>query len=137
MLTIELDRCDGCGDCVEVCPAEAIQLVEGKAQIDPDLCIECEVCVKACPKGAIKVARPVAVREEPAAAMEERPRPSGLAALAGAALSFVGRRVLPRAAGALVNALDRRISRGAAGSPAQPPSSGARGQRRRRRRRGR
>ena len=110
MLTIELDRCDGCGACVEVCPERAIQLVGGLAQINSELCTECEVCVPACPAGAIRVARPVVVREEPAVAMAERPRLSALATLAGAALSFIGSQLLPRAADAIVGALDRRLS---------------------------
>ena len=110
MLTIELDRCDGCGACVEVCPEGAISLVDGMARIDSGSCTECEACVQACPSGAIKVARPIAVREEPAAAVAGRPRPGALATLAGAALSFIGSQLLPRAADAIVGALDRRLS---------------------------
>jgi len=141
VLTIEVDRCDGCGACVEVCPEGAISLIGGVARIDSSSCIECEACVQACPNGAIKVARPVAVREEPAVAMAARPQPSAMAALAGAALSFVGRHVLPRAADALVRALDRRLS----GQPTsesqdetispEPRAEGQRGEGRRRRRR--
>lgn len=137
MLTIELDRCDGCGDCVEVCPEGAIRLVGGLAQINSELCTECEVCVPACPTGAIKVARPIAVREEPAAAVAERPRPSALATLAGATLSFIGSQLLPRAADAIVNALDRRLSeQPASESREATPTTGKRGGRRRRRRGG-
>ena len=136
MLTIELDRCDGCGACVEVCPEGAISLVNGVARIDSGSCTECEACVQACPNGAIQVARPVAVREETAAAVAERPRPSALATLVGATLSFIGSQLLPRAADAIVNALDRRSggepvaeSREAAPTEAKPDG-------RRRRRRG-
>ena len=110
MLTIELDRCDGCGACVEVCPEGAISLVSGLARIDLDSCTECEACVQACPTGAIKVARPVAVREEPAGVMTEERRPGTLATLVGATLSFIGSQLLPRAADAIVGALDRRLS---------------------------
>jgi len=130
MLTIELDRCDGCGACVEVCPERAIQLVGGLAQINSELCTECEVCVPACPAGAIRVARPVVVREEPVVAMAQRPRLSALATLAGAALSFIGSQLLPRAADAIVGALDRRLSgkpapesRDAASSEGKPGGS--------------
>ena len=138
MLTIELDRCDGCGDCVEVCPEGAIQLVGGLAQIDSKLCTECEVCVQACPTGAIRVARPVAVREEPAAAMVQRPRPSALATLAGATLSFIGSQLLPRAADAIIGTLDRRLSdKPADESREATPTTGKRGGRRQRRRGGR
>ncbi len=137
MLTIELDRCDGCGDCVEVCPEGAIQLVGGLAQINSELCTECEVCVQACPAGAIKVARPIAVREEPVAAVAERPRPGTLATLAGAALSFIGSQLLPRAADAIAGALDRRLSeQPAAESGEALPTTGKQGGRRHRRRGG-
>ena len=138
MLTIEVDRCDGCGDCVEVCPEGAIQLVGGLAQIDSKLCTECETCVQACPTGAIKVARPIAIREEPAVAMAESPRPGALATLAGVALSFIGSQLLPRAADAIVGALDRRLSgKPAAESREVTPTAEKRGGRRHRRRGGR
>jgi len=133
-----LDRCDGCGDCVEVCPEGAIQLVGGLAQINSELCTECEACVQACPSGAIKVARPIAVREEPVAAVAERPRPSALGTLAGAALTFIGSQTLPRAANAIVGALDRWLSgKLAAESRRVAPSEGKPSGRRHRRRGGR
>jgi len=138
MLTIELDRCDGCGDCVEVCPEGAIQLVGGLAQINSELCTECEVCVQACPTGAIKVARPIAVREEPAAAVAERLRPSTLVTLVGATISFIGSQLLPRAADAIVNALDRRLSKKPVDESREAaPTTEKRGGRRQRRRGGR
>ena len=138
MLTIELDRCDGCGACVEVCPEGAISLVDGVARIDSGSCTECEACVQACPTGAIKVARPIAVREEPAAAVAERPRPSTLATLAGATLSFIGSQLLPRAADAIVNALDRGLSEKPADESREAaPTTEKRGGRRQRRRGGR
>ena len=138
MLTIEVDRCDGCGACVKVCPEGAIQLVGGLAQISSKLCTECEACVQACPSGAIRVARPVAVREEPTATIAERPRPSTLATLVGATLSFIGSQILPRAADAIVGALDRRLSeKPTAESRTVVPSEGRPGGRRHRRRGGR
>jgi len=116
MLTIELDRCDGCGVCVEVCPEGAISLVDGVARIDSASCTECEVCVQACPSGA---------------------RPSALATLAGATLSFIGSQLLPRAADAIVNALDRRLSeKPAAESGEATPTTGKSGGRRHRKRGG-
>ncbi|GEM_PF-912136 len=47
------DKCDGCGDCVEACPVEAIRLKDGKAVIDAEGCIDCGECVNECPKEAI------------------------------------------------------------------------------------
>ena len=138
MLTIELDRCDGCGACVEVCPEGAISLVDGAARIDSGSCTECEACVQACPTGAIRVARPIAVREEPAVAVTERPRPSTLVTVVGATISFIGSQLLPRAADAIVNALDRRLSKKPADESREAtPTTEKRGGRRQRRRGGR
>jgi Fe-S-cluster-containing hydrogenase component 2 len=38
------ERCNGCGACAEICPVEAIQIVDGKARVDAESCIECGVC---------------------------------------------------------------------------------------------
>jgi heterodisulfide reductase subunit A len=47
------ERCDGCGVCIEQCPAEIIQIVSNKAVIDPISCDGCGICVPSCPKEAI------------------------------------------------------------------------------------
>ncbi|MGE5620677.1 MAG: 4Fe-4S binding protein [Sphingomonadaceae bacterium] len=50
---IDSDECDGCGLCVDVCPALALRVVQGKVRLlhtDCDYCGECEA---ACPTGAI------------------------------------------------------------------------------------
>ncbi|NVM05079.1 MAG: 4Fe-4S binding protein [Candidatus Helarchaeota archaeon] len=53
------DHCTGCGQCIVVCPVQAIKLVENKAQIDKDLCVECSICYRnaGCPGKAIKSKR--------------------------------------------------------------------------------
>ena len=48
------DRCIGCGDCLIICPAGAINLAEGKAQIKNG-CICCGACVLDCAQQAIEV----------------------------------------------------------------------------------
>jgi heterodisulfide reductase subunit A len=47
------DLCNGCGDCVSICPANAIIIHEGKARIEPFQCIGCGACIPVCPKEAI------------------------------------------------------------------------------------
>jgi NAD-dependent dihydropyrimidine dehydrogenase PreA subunit len=50
---VDLETCTGCGDCVDVCPVEAIRMENAKAVIDPETCIDCGVCVDECPVNAI------------------------------------------------------------------------------------
>ncbi len=52
---IDSKKCDGCEDCMEVCPPEAITIVDEKAQINEVLCEECGVCVPECSKEAISL----------------------------------------------------------------------------------
>jgi len=50
---VDVQKCTGCGDCVEACPLEAISLKDDKAVIDEDNCTECGLCVDECPNDAI------------------------------------------------------------------------------------
>lgn len=57
------NACQGClsHQCTEVCPKDAIHIVNGKSVIDPDKCIKCGRCMDACPYHAItKMERPCA-----------------------------------------------------------------------------
>lgn len=47
--------CIGMGDCVRVCPQDAICLENGIAHIDTRKCIGCGLCAKACPRHLITV----------------------------------------------------------------------------------
>lgn len=47
------DLCNGCGDCVPICPVNAITMQEGKAKIDPFQCTGCSACIPVCPQEAI------------------------------------------------------------------------------------
>ena len=51
---VESKLCVGCGDCIAVCPVDAIQIIDGKAVIDSDACIDCEICIKSCTYDAIR-----------------------------------------------------------------------------------
>ncbi len=51
---INLERCTGCGQCVQHCPTQAVELIERKAVIvRPSNCTYCDACEQACPTGAI------------------------------------------------------------------------------------
>ena len=57
------DMCQGClaHPCMEVCPKDAISLVQGKSVIDQNKCIKCGKCADECPYGAIlRIERPCA-----------------------------------------------------------------------------
>lgn len=46
------NRCKVCYTCVRECPAKAIRIFNGQADILPDRCITCGNCVKVCSQGA-------------------------------------------------------------------------------------
>lgn len=54
-LSIETEKCIGCGQCVTVCPHRVLSLVDKKAVItDSGGCMECGACETNCPVDAIK-----------------------------------------------------------------------------------
>ena len=53
---IDKDKCTGCGECVDACPAQVLELVDGKSDaVNIDECLGCETCVETCPEAAIEV----------------------------------------------------------------------------------
>ncbi len=53
--------CLGYGDCMNVCPRDAIIITEnGVAWINPSKCIGCGICVRTCPGGIIHLVRDTA-----------------------------------------------------------------------------
>mgnify|MGYP006273893161 FL=1 len=53
------EKCVGCGDCVESCPADTIDLIDSKAVVDLDNCIRCFCCQELCSYNAVKIKRPL------------------------------------------------------------------------------
>jgi Na+-translocating ferredoxin:NAD+ oxidoreductase subunit B len=62
--SVEPESCVLCGECVEICPMDAISLGDDCAVIDLDRCIGCGVCVTVCAGEAMALA-PRPERKEP------------------------------------------------------------------------
>ncbi|NOZ27709.1 MAG: 4Fe-4S dicluster domain-containing protein [Chloroflexi bacterium] len=62
MYRVDEELCLGCAVCVQACPQQAIQLVDGRAHIVSERCTDCGVCAEACPQGAIRQVAPEPVR---------------------------------------------------------------------------
>ena len=53
---IDKDKCTGCEECIDACPAQVLELVDDKSDaVNLDECLGCETCVEVCPEGAIEV----------------------------------------------------------------------------------
>jgi len=150
MIRVDLERCTGCGICVDSCHTKAIQIVDAHAAIDDGLCDHCEACIRACPEGALSSMSVVvpASRAQPPLLPALVPlrdtaaiRPSNttwqrrVLPILGAAISFAVREIVPRVVDALVSApVASKYNLGAPRSIARGIPEG--GQRLRRRRRG-
>lgn len=56
IITIDEERCTGCGQCIPNCPEGALQVIDGKARIVNDLfCDGLGACIGHCPEGAISI----------------------------------------------------------------------------------
>ncbi len=50
---IDPEKCEGCGQCMELCHYEAIEKTDETYRVDPMACEGCKVCVHFCPVQAI------------------------------------------------------------------------------------
>lgn len=53
-MKIDLDLCDGCGLCVEVCPFNGIAVEDNRAAFTEN-CRACPICEERCPTGAVQI----------------------------------------------------------------------------------
>ncbi len=59
--TIDWSKCNGCGRCAELCPTDAVSVLDGRAHlVRPEACTFCPTCETYCPTEAI--GRPFSVR---------------------------------------------------------------------------
>ncbi len=54
-LKVDAEKCFGCTHCMQICPTEAIRIVNGIAVIDDERCVDCGNCLRACPVDAFYV----------------------------------------------------------------------------------
>ena len=47
--------CQGCVNCIRVCPTEAIRIVDGEISILEELCIDCGECLRSCHRQALGI----------------------------------------------------------------------------------
>lgn len=52
---VNQETCNGCGDCTQSCPLDAITIENEKAHVDPDVCSDCGACVDVCPTQSISL----------------------------------------------------------------------------------
>lgn len=56
IITIDAEKCNGCGQCVSGCPEGALQIIDDKAMLVSDLfCDGLGACIGNCPQGAIRI----------------------------------------------------------------------------------
>jgi NAD-dependent dihydropyrimidine dehydrogenase PreA subunit len=54
--SIDLEKCNGCGICADVCPMNVISMEEGKPTISyPEDCMTCYNCEAECPNHCVYV----------------------------------------------------------------------------------
>jgi len=55
-IIINTEKCDGCEECINICPSNVLVLVDGKSTAEkPEDCAGCMSCVEACPNECIVI----------------------------------------------------------------------------------
>ncbi len=52
---VDRSICAAHGECIEVCPSDAIKIENNVAVVEDDLCADCGVCEDVCPTEAITI----------------------------------------------------------------------------------
>ena len=68
---IDGETCTGCGECIEVCPMDAIEDNDGISVVSAGRCIGCGLCVARCPVEAITMGEREAAVQEPLPTMDD------------------------------------------------------------------
>ncbi len=57
-IIVDLEKCNGCGTCVDACPVSVYELDEETKKtnvVNPDECLDCKACEIQCDSEAIQV----------------------------------------------------------------------------------
>jgi NAD-dependent dihydropyrimidine dehydrogenase PreA subunit len=55
-VTVDKEKCTGDEECVDICPVDVFEMVDGKAEpVNMEDCEGCESCVEVCEEDAITV----------------------------------------------------------------------------------
>ena len=55
-VVVDKDKCEACEECIEVCPVDVYEMVDGKSEpVNAEECLGCESCVEVCDQEAITV----------------------------------------------------------------------------------
>jgi len=54
-VSVDKEKCNGCGICKETCFFYAIEMAEGTPVIDQERCEGCRLCICNCPTGALSL----------------------------------------------------------------------------------
>ncbi|MGM0509714.1 MAG: DNA-directed RNA polymerase subunit D [Thermoplasmatota archaeon] len=55
-IEVDMDKCDTCGECIDICPQDIFEEKDGKIKLnDIESCTMCNSCIEECEPGAIEV----------------------------------------------------------------------------------
>jgi len=55
-VVVDPEKCEGCEECVEVCPADVFEMEDDKSvPVNAEECLGCESCIEVCDQEAITI----------------------------------------------------------------------------------